>query len=153
MSWFLVRTKSRLEKKAKANLDSQGFVNYFPELCRDNGKTEPLFPGYIFVKNQAGPTPFDKVRSTYGVQNYVRFGNQLTLVDDYLIETLKNRGADLINENVYKADQRVRITDGPFKDVEAIYLCRSSKDRVVLLFNLMNSNRKIEISDKYVKSA
>ena len=152
MSWFLVRTKSRQEKKAKSNLDIQGFTSYFPELHRDNGKTEPLFPGYIFVENRPGPTPFDKVRSTFGVLNYVRFGNQLTLVDDHIVEALKNRGAGLLNKNIYEENQRVRITEGPFKNVEAIYLCRSAKDREILLFNLMHSKQKIEISDRHVSS-
>jgi len=153
MSWFLVRTKSRQEKKAKFNLDGQGFISYFPELSRDNGRTEPLFPGYIFVKNQAGPTPFDKIRNTYGVQNYVRFGNRLTLVDDQLIYSLINRDQSLFKKDIYKPNQRVRIVDGAFKDIEAIYLCRSAKDRVILLFSVMQSERKIEMPDKFVKSA
>lgn len=153
MSWFLVRTKSRQEKKAQVNLESQGFINYFPELARDNGRKEALFPGYIFVKNEAGPTPFDKIRNTYGVQGYVRFGNKLTLVDDLLIDSLKDRDESLVQKDIYEPAQRVRITEGPFKNIEAIYLCRSAKDRVILLFNLMNSKQRIEVCDNIVRSA
>ena len=153
MSWFLVRTKPRQEYKAKMNLDNQGYESYFPELLRDNGKREALFPGYIFIKNQAGSVPFDRVRNTYGVLNYVRFGNQLATVEDGLVSSIKNRILTSVERDVYQVNQKVRITDGPFKEVEAIYLCRNGKDRVVLLLSLLNSKHKIELPGKCVKSA
>lgn len=153
MSWFVVRTKPRQEIKAKLNLENQGFTHYLPELIRDNGKVEALFPGYIFIKNQAGPTPFDKIRSTYGVLNYVRFGDYIAMLNDDVIEALRNRDESLVRRDIYQANQKVRITDGPFKDLEAIYQCRSGKDRVILLLNLLNSKQRIEMPDQYVRSA
>ena len=153
MSWFVVRTKPRQETKAKLNLENQGFTHYLPELIRDNGKVEALFPGYIFIKNQAGPTPFDKIRSTYGVLNYVRFGDYIAMLNDDVIEALRNRDESLVRRDIYQANQKVRITDGPFKDLEAIYQCRSGKDRVILLLNLLNSKQRIEMPDQYVRSA
>jgi len=153
MSWFVVRTKPRQEKKAKLNLENQGFTNYLPELTRDNGKVEALFPGYIFIKNQAGPTPFEKIRSTYGVLNYVRFGDYMAVVSDELIETIKTRDESLMSKAIFQTNQHVRITDGLFKDLEAIYLCRNAKDRVILLLNILNSKQRIEMPDHHVQSA
>ena len=153
MNWFVVRTKPRQELKAKLNLENQGFTHYLPELTRDNGKVEALFPGYIFIKNQAGPTPFDKIRSTYGVLNYVRFGEYIAMLTDEVIEAIRNRDESSEQRDIYQENQKVRITEGPFKDLEAIYQCRSGKDRVILLLNLLNSKQSIEMPDRYVSSA
>ena len=153
MSWFLVRTKPRQERRAKLNLDQQGFTSYLPELNRDNGSIEALFPGYIFVENIPGPTPFDRVRSTFGVLNYVRFGERIALLDSELVESIRNRDVSLANKNIFEPSQKVRITSGAFKDIEAIYLCRKAKDRVILLLNFLGARQEIELSESIVKSA
>lgn len=153
MNWFVIRTKPRQEWKAKQNLENQHFEVYLPELALDTGKVEPLFPGYIFLKNQAAPTPFEKIRFTKGVLNYVRFGNQVALAKQALIDSLVDRENEFKHISTLTHNQKVVIKDGPFKDVQAIYLNKSGKDRVVLLLKILNTKQEVEMERANIESA
>ena len=153
MSWFVVRTKPRQEFIAKANLENQGFEFYLPELVRDTGSVEPLFPGYIFIKNQAGPTPFDKIRFTRGILNFVRFGEQIAIARQDLVDSLRQRENEFKNVSSLKPNQKVYIKDGPFKHLQAIFLEKAGKDRVVLLLKILNSNQQISMNKRFIDTA
>ena len=153
MSWFVVRTKPRQEFIAKANLENQGFEFYLPELVRDTGSVEPLFPGYIFIKNQAGPTPFDKIRFTRGILNFVRFGEKLALARQGLIDSLIQRENEFKNVSSLEPNQKVYIKGGPFKDLQAIFLEKSGKDRVVLLLKILNGEQQVIMDKKNIETA
>jgi len=152
MSWFVVRTKPRQEWVAKSNLENQQFELYLPELVRDSGVKEALFPGYIFIKNQAGPTPFDKIRFTRGILNFVRFGQRLATADESLVQSIREREQLLQGCALYKPNQKVRITEGAFQNIEAIYLTRSGKDRVVLLLSILNTQQKVQMPSASIES-
>lgn len=153
MSWFVVRTKPRQEFIAKANLENQGFEYYLPVITFDNGKTEPLFPGYIFIRNQAGPTPFDKIRYTKGVLNYVKFGNTIAVAKQSLIESLVEREEDYKSVARIKPHQKVIITSGPFQELDAIFVEKSGRDRVIVLLELLNSEQKVALDASSVRLA
>jgi transcriptional antiterminator RfaH len=153
MSWFVVRTKPRQEQRATEHLETQGFRVYLPILEHAMGEKEALFPGYLFLRNQAGPTPFDRVRSTRGVINCVKFGISLAVADDALIESIQNKEDEIKGKERFEHKQKVRIIDGPFRDIEAIYLARTGVERVVLLLRILNQNKEMEFGITQIESA
>ncbi len=152
MSWFVVRTKPKQETRACEHLALQGFEYYCPWLSRSDHSREPLFPGYLFIKDQASPEPFSKIRCTRGVLGFVRFGLVTASASDFLITEIQQREQALQGIARFKSQQRVLIKSGPFADLEAVYVCQSGQDRSVILLRLLNQNNKIVIEDKLLKS-
>jgi transcriptional antiterminator RfaH len=149
MHWYLIHTNPRLEKCALENLERQGYECYLPiiptEKLRQRRLTVtdlPLFPRYLFI--HLGQDVSDKswlpIRSTKGVSNLVRFGAHPAKADDSLIATLKSHETALQAEpeRLFKPGETVSLSEGAFKDIEAIYLLADGEHRAMVLIELMS---------------
>ena len=94
--WWLVITKPRQDELAENNLNNQGYETYRPlakRLRKFRGKMKPriesLFPGYIFIHLDELNDNWHPIRSTYGVNKLLTFGNKPAKVPSLIIETLK----------------------------------------------------------------
>ena len=94
--WFLAYTKPRFESVAQVNLLQQGFDVYLP-LYKKFKKTEagsvsvfePMFPRYIFFRPSRPSQSIATVRSTKGVNNLVRFGFEPAVLQDSMVELIR----------------------------------------------------------------
>ena len=138
--WYLIQTKKRDEIKARNNLDRQGYDTYLPLL-----EGEVLFPGYLFVSIHQ--EAFAPINSTRGVIGLVRFGDQLAIVSDKLIEGFKQTEWQASQQ--YPEGSVVHITEGPFKYMQAIVKTRKA-DRIIVLLNIMSQTQQISLPIKSV---
>ena len=72
--WYLIKTKPRQEKKAKQNLENQGY-EVFCSLAKLNNKLVVLFPGYLFIQLNNKTQNWSPINSTKGVSHFVKFGS------------------------------------------------------------------------------
>jgi transcriptional antiterminator RfaH len=149
--WYVVHTKPRQESRAAANLWQQGFEAYLPLLKTETlrlGKVylrdEPLFKRYIFVRFDALLSPWHSIRSTLGVHQLLRFGDQLASVPDSLIASLKS--IDLPSQSLYQKGDVLRVKDGPFKQLEVIYDLQDGDSRAIVLIDLLNKTHKVALN-------
>ena len=149
--WYLVKTKSKQENIAILNLENQNFHVYCPHALIIN-KEVALFPGYIFIQLDKDTQNWSPIRSTKGVQHFVRFGLNFARIPDNIIEFIKtnelNTAEKLSNINKFKAGDKVQITDGVFKNCTAIFKSFKSDERVILLMNLLGQQQNITIKQK-----
>src|ERR1700728_342044 len=124
--WYVIQCKPREERRALANLVRQGFCCYLPMLtveklrhgCRRDVPA-PLFPGYLFIHLNAVSDNWHPIRSTRGVIQLVRIREYPIPVSNEIIETITQRLAGGAAHVAYlEPGDRVRITEGPFADVE-----------------------------------
>ena len=94
--WYAVQSRPRQEAIAELNLDRQGYHSYLPKILlrkrrRDKWTKvdEPLFPRYLFIQVDPDQHSLAPVRSTVGVSDLVRFGQQLRPVPDAVIAFLQ----------------------------------------------------------------
>ena len=111
--WYVLKTKPRQEDRALENLNRQGFKCFGPKLNVERivrGKrslrTEPLFPGYVFVQSDELAEQFYKLRSTYGVHSLVRFGDRIPKLPQSWIDSI--RGMEASAEALVFDRQNVR---------------------------------------------
>ncbi|WP_164880839.1 transcription termination/antitermination protein NusG [Aestuariirhabdus litorea] len=146
--WFVVRTRSREESRAEQQLLNQGYRVYLPWLPRPPSASrpgrQPLFPGYLFVAVEEGDRSYASVRSTRGVLGFVRLTGKPARVSNTLIQQLQAQEQALAEEPRWQPQQPVRITQGPFADLEAIYLCDRGEDRCLLLLSLLGGQQQME---------
>lgn len=147
--WYLVQCKVRQEERAEENLTRQGYPCLRPTFLRRKtvrGKlqtvAESLFPGYLFIQLANGAN-WAPLRSTRGVLRVVSFGGTPLPIDDAIIRQLQARAEqqDVAAELV--PGQVVRIVDGPFAELEAIFVSMDGDERVVLLLNFLQREQKV----------
>ncbi len=149
MAWFLVRSKPRQESVALTHLARQGYESYLPLFATEKlvrRKTtvvqEPMFARYLFVRldTSGQGQSWSPIRSTVGVSELVCFGSRPARVDAALIATLREREmtqqAD--PDALFSAGDSVRITEGAFAGLEAIYQMNDAEGRAMVLLDLLS---------------
>ena len=161
--WRAVLCRPRQERKAEAQLENQGFEVFLPRMrgrTRYRGKwmtrVEALFPRYLFIRLEEFADDWSTIRSTRGVVGLVRFGNEFPTLDEDIIRELQARhnGAgviDLSQAMDLKADDPVEITTGAMAGLKAVFQARNGEERVVVLLELLNNERKIELPRDHIR--
>ena len=159
--WLLVYTKAKEEQRAKKNLENQGFEIFLPMIALAKSKqSEPtilkvMFPRYLFVKINTELDKWASIQSTKGVSHLVVFGQRLGEIPDRVIAYLKS-GADKndifrqkITKQAFQKGDTLVIEKGVFKNMEATFLAKKSKERVRILLSFVNHliTAEIPVSD------
>ena len=171
-AWFLLQTKPRMEESALANLENQGYQCFLPRLLRERvsrGRVkvtrEPLFARYLFIRlgTTLDSVSWAPLRSTVGVSQLVRFGEQAAKASESLIDALRRAedaggtgGTGLTegtagpegNENIerlFKSGDPVTILDGPFQGINAIYQAHDAQQRAFVLIELLKKTTRLNI--------
>jgi len=102
--------------------------------------TEAMFPGYFFARFCLGEM-LPQVRSAHGVSSIVRFGDWYPVIDDSVIEQLRDKtGDDAIAELIpdFAPGDSVRLTEGPLAGLEAVITqVLPGKERVRVLLDFL----------------
>lgn len=149
--WYVIQCRPREELRALENLERQGLCCYLPMLSVEKLRhgalvdvREPLFPGYLFISLDELTDNWHPIRSTRGVIQLVRFREYPEPVAHEMIESIRQRlASDAPRIPYLKPGERVRITQGPFSDVEAIFVANDGEERVVLLMNVLNREQRL----------
>jgi transcriptional antiterminator RfaH len=159
--WYLVQCKPRESFRAEAHLKNQNYTCFHPTYPvkrkiagKINVTIAPLFPYYMFILLNETDN-WSAIRSTRGVSNIVRFNGVPARLNHHLIEALQHQCTKLHGlepEPIYKIGDRVVLTDGCFKELEAIVTATNGEERVTLLLNLFNRPQHLEVSTSAVKN-
>ncbi len=156
--WYVVRSQPHAERRARDNLERQGFEAWLP-LCRRRRRharkmeivLRPLFPRYLFVAVDLETTPWRAMLSTFGVANVIQGPLGPVPVPDSVIEGLRARadeaGALDLEPAAYEAGTKVRITGGPLADIEGIVQARTDAERVAILLTLMGRAVRVTVPE------
>ena len=148
--WLLVYTKAKEEQRAKKNLENQGFEIFLPMIAvakENQSKSitlKAMFPGYLFVKINTELDKWNRIKSTRGVSHLVVFGQRFAEIPNQVITYLKSEADEygifrqkIMRQEFQKGDKLV-IEKGMFKDKEATFLAKKSKERVRILLRFVN---------------
>ena len=155
--WYLVYTKAKEEKKAKENLENQGFEVFMPMIAYvkinqlKSISLETMFPRYLFIKINTERDNWTHIKSTRGVSHLVVFGQKLAAVPHQVVAFLKTRvdDNDIVRQKItrqeYQKDDKLVIKKGILKGRGARFLSKNSKERVRILLRLVNQLVTAEI--------
>jgi transcriptional antiterminator RfaH len=156
MFWYVVHTKPRQESRALLNLERQGFHCFLPTIPKKRVSRkafsmvhEPLFARYLFIEldTTLSGKSWAPIRSTLGVSKLVTFGTEPARVDPGLIDLLREKQTDLAQKPLaqYVPGDVVRIKDGPFKGVEAVYQMDDGEMRAMVLIELLQKPTHLQV--------
>ena len=156
-NWYLLQTKFQQESKAAQELGQQNISVFLPlykleKMVKGNKviKEEPLFSRYLFAWLDLENTNWTSIRSTRGISNFVAFGNGPAIVDQAIINKL--RQIDLFSEEAYfKAGEKIRVASGPLEGLSAIYQTENGSSRSYIFLEFMQQNQCLSIDNQLIE--
>jgi transcriptional antiterminator RfaH len=160
--WLVLTTQPHREPFAIENLLRQNYNVYCPMIAknirharRSYEAKRPLFPGYLFVEQQS---PFfgRSLLGTYGVRSVVRCGDRPSFLPAGFIAGLRAReidGAILSPKETLVPGQSVRIDGGAFDGLIGTIIEVRENDRVLLLLDFLNTQSKLNVEARMLRSA
>ena len=160
--WVLAYTKQRSEEMAHWNLSHQGFESYLPRYLKTRSHARkkeevayPLFPRYLFIKIRSLEN-FSKIKKISGISHLIVTGNKPVAISDEIIKDIKAHENDLGFIKLsslcdFFKGQKVRIINGPFNSITALFDSVCDKEKIFLLLNLFGRELKITVPTNFVE--
>lgn len=156
LEWYAVHLRHQHENKIENILKSKGLTYFLPkrEIVRnwtDRKKiiSEPLFKGYVFVS--AREADFPSLIETRGVIRILGAGScKPTPIPYSDIEALQRFAMENIRLDPFpylKTGTKVKIKQGPLKDIEGFVVRKRKECRIVLTIELMRQSVSLEVDE------
>jgi len=168
--WYVLHTYSGYEENVEKNLrqriesmdmEDKIFNILIPvekKIKIKNGKRkvieEKIFPGYVMVEMMVTDESWYVVRNTPNVTGFIGTGTIPTPISDKEIKDLQKRMG--VEEPKFKIDvsigSPVKITDGPFKNLEGkITNIDEAKGKVKVLVSMFGRETPVELDFLQIK--
>jgi transcriptional antiterminator RfaH len=155
LRWYAIQCKANREREVEKRLGDLALEVFMPWLRvrrRRRGHPEwvlvPLFPGYLFCRLDLVLSG-KGARYVPGVKDFLKFGSHVAEITEEIIEHLRERcpgGVAQIDPLRLKPGEVVRIQEGPFAGVEAIFQCAlKGSERVAVLLEILGRQTKLEL--------
>ncbi len=164
-NWYLMLAKPKQDARAIQQLSQQGVRCYQPKFAVKKtvrgvlkSRVEPLFPRYLFVYFDPFAIPFTQMRSTIGIQEFVKTGQDPVIVPGDLVYFLSLKTQAPLPEalqlmsNLPKCGQKVAIKSGPYQNCEAIFDTADGQERAILLINFLHQQVRLSVPWSEIKS-
>ena len=156
--WYAVHTRSRFEQKVYDGILGKSIEVFLPKIqvmSRRKDRVKkilvPLIPGYVFVNTSLEPAEYLNILKTVGVVQLVGFkGKPVPANDDEIQSLMILNGTDrtVQNRTFMKTGDRIRIMEGPLKNLTGFYLRHKGHvGKVVVSIELLNRSMEIDIED------
>lgn len=162
--WYVVRTKPRAEDTVLSHLRRQDFEAFLPRFLktrrharRVDRVASPLFPGYLFVSFNLEQARWRSIFGTIGSSGLICHGDRPAPVPEGVVEEIIARqdesGHVLLHpEHGIKQGQSVEILDGPLAEARGIFECMDSKERVIVLLNLLGRQVRTRVPTGWIQA-
>jgi transcription elongation factor/antiterminator RfaH len=154
--WFTLHTKPKAEYQVATALQRRGLEIYLPVIEVPKGsrgrQSAPFFPCYLFLKIDFELLSLSLVQGTPGLRRVLTSGDWPVPVSNDIIELIQRKlGAIKANSgppaHVFEPGDMVRITDGPFRDMLAIFEGPTTpRERVQVLLAILGRTSRVQVA-------
>jgi transcriptional antiterminator RfaH len=158
--WYALLTKPRREYRVGDALEAQGLDVYVPSIeyhgKRGNLLDKPFFPCYIFAKFDWETLGWSSVQWTPGLSRVVTFDGKPAWLAEKRVKYLRSKleGIDGDEFLKMKAGDKVRVKEGPFREVEAVFAGHlNGQMRVAVLLDILGRQTRLILDRNQIESA
>jgi transcriptional antiterminator RfaH len=161
--WYALHTKPNSEYQVAVVLEERGITTYLPEIeapkSRQKRKSKPFFPCYLFAQADLESIGLSLLQWTPGLRTIVTFGERPAPVSDDLIDLVRRKLGEIEASGGYpshpfRPGDPVRITDGPFRDMLAIFEGPlTPAERVQVLLNILGRTSRVHVEVEDLEKA
>jgi transcriptional antiterminator RfaH len=160
LRWYAIQTKVNREKEVEKRLKDLRLEAFLPFMrarrrigSRFHWVLAPLFPGYIFCRLDMVLSG-KAARYSPGVKDFLTFGSRLAEVGEEIIQALHERcpdGVALIDPVSAQPGDMVRINEGPFSGLEAVFQQKlKGSERVAVLLEILGRQTRIVVPSEMI---
>jgi transcriptional antiterminator RfaH len=153
LKWYAIRTKPNREKEVEKRLSALNLAVFLPWMrtrrrigTRFHWVLVPLFPGYLFCRLDIVISG-KAARYSPGVKDFLTFGNRVAEIGSDIIQGLRERcpdGVAHIEPVTAKPGDTVRINEGPFSGLEAVFeQSLKGSERVAVLLEILGRQTRL----------
>jgi transcriptional antiterminator RfaH len=153
LRWYAIQIKVNREKDVEKRLRDLNLEVFLPWMrarrrigSRFHWVLAPLFPGYVFCRLDMVLSG-KAARYSPGVKDFLTFGSRIAEVSENILEALRERcpgGIAEIDPVNAKPGDRVKINEGPFSGLEAIFEQNlRGSERVAVLLEILGRQTRI----------
>ena len=157
--WIVVRSKPRSEKVAHNELVKKNIEAYLPILKERRKSSDrkkwvefPHFSSYLFARIDIKDSIF--VLQTQGVNTIVKFGKQIAIVQNSVIEAIRlamEGGYQLEPVEYFVEGNQVEVIAGPMKGVKGIVAKLKGQNRLIIKIDAIQQALSIQIESKFIR--
>lgn len=157
LNWYVVKTKSRAERKVIERLKAQSLEAYLPEYTllkqwsdRKKAVKHALIPSTLFVK--CSKNDVLEVLADFGVTNVLKYLGEYAIVKDQEIELLKQycEQGYQDSEEAYDKGDFVDVVSGELKGLSGQMLSSKGKHKIRIKINEVGIACTVEIPKSFV---
>jgi len=160
LRWYALRTKVNRERDVERRLTGLQLEVFLPWMrarrrigSRFHWVLAPLFPGYVFCRLDMA-TSGKAARYSPGVKDFLTFGARIAEVDEDIIQTLRERcpgGVAQLDPVSAKPGDTVRINEGPFSGLEAVFeQFLKGSERVAVLLEILGRQTRLVLPSETI---
>ena len=160
LRWYAIQTKPNKEKEVEKRLTDLRLEVFLPWMrtrrrigSRHQWILVPLFPSYLFSRLDIVESG-KAARYSPGVKDFLKFGNHIAEVREEIITGLRERcpdGVADIQPVSVKPGEPVRIKEGPFSGLEAIFeRTLKGSERVAVLLEILGRQTRIVLPSETI---
>jgi transcriptional antiterminator RfaH len=159
-AWYCFRALPKREHLAAARLRAEAGIEVLAPRLAYNKQTrrgkvrtvEAVFPGYLFLRADL-KTAYRQIRATPGIRDVVAFGERVPPIPALFIEELRQHLGDdevkPVKEPSLERGQTVTITEGPFRNLQAVVNGElDAQMRVALLLEFLGRPMEVKVDSK-----
>lgn len=153
--WYTLHTKPKAEYQVTAVLQQRQIETYLPEVMTPTAnkrqRKQPFFPCYLFARIDFARVGLSAVQWTPGLRRVVTFEDQPATVPAEVIALIRQKldqleAAGGLPRHNFKVGDTVRIKEGPFQDMLALFNGpMSSAERVQVLLNILGQACRVKV--------
>lgn len=106
---------------------------------------EPLFKGYLFINIETSDPLWAKIRSTRGVSRLVAFAGKPAPINDDIVDYIRMSVNHFNEQGGISKGQLLKLHDGPFRGLEAVFQHYDGDERAVVLISFMQKQQLIKV--------
>jgi transcription antitermination factor NusG len=157
--WHAMYTKPNKEHQVVAFLEGLGLDVYLPTVRRKKRRRDRpdrvvYFPCYLFACVDFDVTPRSSVDWMPGIRRIVCAGDRPVVVADEIVQLIRQRleGVEEMGYGNLKQGDRVRIVEGPLRELDAVFdQPMSATDRVRVLLHVMGRTTPVVLDASQVR--
>jgi transcription antitermination factor NusG len=161
--WYTLYTSPNAEHRVASSLEEREIEVYLPKVRRSEkntrGKFIPFFHCYLFIHIDLDKTASSLWQWTPGLRYIVGFDGEPLPVPDLTITLIQHKLEEL-NKRLcqpqpqFKPGDIVRITNGPFAEMAALFEGPSKpSERVIVLLNFLGQISRVRLNAADLENA
>ena len=147
--WYVIKSKPKQESNLYKLLSHYNV--FYPRCKKTKPSYAPYFNQYLFLHSDDILKDVHYLKYTKGLHSFLKVNDTYqSISDDYMqhLQSFFDDNGVLLPD--YKINQKVKLLDPVFKDLEFIVKEQLSTNRLVLLTKLFNHNIKLTVSSDNV---